>query len=463
MVIQSFINNQFQKNLVSFQKTNPFNAESLHQVESCDLMQLVNAIQGSQKAFSEWKDSVISDRIQLLKSIKEKIDENELQWAQDEALDQGLPTEFVLQHGVRAASHSFEVAISELVNRVVDNKTEYSAVGVISLISSWNLSLRVICERLAPALAAGNSVIIKVSSQSPVTAVTLARILQAVSAPQGLIQVIVTDQQDVKNLLVTHPGIRAVSFVGHLKNASDILLKISGQAFNQFKKIQIATGSKNSAVALGSPDEVNFAEVMNSFLVGQGQLAWNSNRLFILEKYELAWVERIENFLSQLTPATSIQDASLWGPCIRSESFTHFQEIETMAVRDQAKLIQTKSELTELQKKCFLRPTFTKDMSNCSTLQQDQVMAPLFILSVVKYGFDIAKYSNVSYYGQSAHIWAEESKIAKIASQLDVAQVFQNKWSVQHHQPSKGVKQSGFGIQDYRVFGDFFSNVKILA
>ena len=99
-------------------------------------------------------------------------------------------------------------------------------------------------------------------------------------------------------------------------------------------------------------------------------------------------------------------------------------------------------------------------MSNCSTLQQDQVMAPLYILSVVKYPFDIAKYSNVSYYGQSAHIWAEDEKIGKIADQLEVAQVFKNLWSVKYHQPNKGVKQSGFGMQDYQVFGDFYSNVK---
>ncbi|MFZ3231292.1 MAG: aldehyde dehydrogenase family protein [Pseudobdellovibrio sp.] len=460
MQIQSFINSTFQKSSSIFTKMNPFTVEALHLVEASEVMHVVQSIQGSQKAFLDWKNTSFVERIELLTKIKNSLVQNKTEYAKLEALDQGLPIHFVLEHGIQAAIASFERAIDQLQNFSHNDNQIVFANGVTVIVTSWNLSLRVICERLAPALAAGNSVIVKVSSWSPVTAFILGQIAINAQMPSGLIQVLVSNQKDMQELLITHPGVKAVSFVGNLKNSSDVLKKISSQSLNQFKKIQIASGSKNSAVALNSPIETNFNEIISSFMTGQGQLSWNSNRLFVLEKHEAEWVEKIKNYFTEVLPAQDIEDTSLWSPCLKPESFIQFSEIENLAIKDQAQLIQAKHPLTATQKNCYLRPTFTKDMSNCSTLQQDQVLAPLFILSVVKYPFDIAKYSNVSYYGQSAHIWAEESKIPKIAEQLEVAQVFKNKWSAQCHLPNKGVKQSGFGLQDYQVFGDFFSNVK---
>jgi acyl-CoA reductase-like NAD-dependent aldehyde dehydrogenase len=81
----------------------------------------------------------------------------------------------------------------------------------------------------------------------------------------------------------------------------------------------------------------------------------------------------------------------------------------------------------------------------------------------VKYPFDIQKYSNVSYFGLAAHLWGEPEKLIKIADSLEVGRVCKNKWSVQVFGASCAVKQSGFGLQDYRTFGDFFSNVKIVT
>lgn len=463
MIIQSFINSAFQKGPATFIKKNPYTQADQHQVEGADLMQAVQSIQGAQKAFAEWKMSSIEDRIMLLKKIQDSLVQKKSEYAKLEAQDQALPLRFVEEHGIQAAIDSFGSAIQQLQTYKPATNQFHSPNGVSVIVASWNLSLRVISERLAPALAAGNSVIVKVSSSSPVTAFILGQILQDVQAPAGLVQVLVSNQQDVKDILISHPGVKAVSFVGNLKNSADVLKKITVGSFNQFKKIQIASGSKNTAVVLQAVTDSPFEQIMDSFMVGQGQLGWNSNRLFVLEKFEQEWVDKITDYLAKLTPAKNPEDPSPWHPCLKLESFDHFTEIENLAIQDKAHLLQVVHPLTDQQKKSYLKPTFTKDMSNCSTLQQDQVPAPLFILSVVKYPFDVAKYSNVSYYGQSAHIWAEESKIAKVAEQLDVAQIFMNKWSAERHGPNKGVKQSGFGIQDYQVFGDFFSNVKNLT
>jgi hypothetical protein len=100
-------------------------------------------------------------------------------------------------------------------------------------------------------------------------------------------------------------------------------------------------------------------------------------------------------------------------------------------------------------------------MSRCSTLQQDQIHCPFFILSSVKYPFDIAKYSNVSYFGFSAHLWGAPEKLNKIAEALEVGQINYNSWSANSVRGSHAIKQSVYGIQDDRVNGWFYSNPKI--
>lgn len=464
MQIRSYIQNAETALPEQFAKKNPFTGQILHSVDSCGPIEIVKAIQSAQKGFAEWKKSSFTDRIQLLQAFAAVLEAHQDEYAKLEALDQGLPFKFVKQYSIQSAIKTLNNVIQELyAYKPTENKV-YSPMGVIAIICTWNLSLRVISERLFAALGAGNTVIVKVSSDSPVTAVILQKLIRQCKAPEGLIQVVTSNQAEVKNLLVTHPGIKAVSFVGQLQTAAEILKQTSAQSLAQFKKIQISSGSKNTAVALTEPNDEIFKLVTESFMIGQGQLGWNSSRLFILEKHEEAWKQKLQDYLGHLKPCESIDDeTSLWTPCIKKESFETFAELNSLARADQARLLQAGYPLNESQKHCYLPVTFTQDMSNCSTLQQDQVLAPLFILSTVKYPFDVAKYSNVSYFGLAAHLYGVESKLDKVAESLEVGLVCKNKWSVQVDGPTPGIKQSAFGIQDYRVFGDFFANVKNLT
>ena len=457
MQIQSFINNSYYAGESKFIKLNPFTRQSLHEVSSCDLIGLVTAIRSANLAFQDFKSSGISDRRAIIEKIRDLIEEKKIEYAVLEATDQGLPLFFVKQNLIESVLTNITEVLSQTP---IENGIQYSGVGVVALITSWNLSLRVILDRLIPALLAGNAVIIKVSSQSPITAHILSELIAASEAPKSLIQVIVTDDIEVKKTLVSHPGVRAISLTASLETTALVLPLVTNSSFQNFKKIQISSGSKNSAVALTEPTDAVFNAVMNSFMLGQGQLVWNSARLFILEKYEKLWEERITEYLQGLRPSESILDSSAWSPCLKPESFGKFEEIKKQVFEDQGKLIQSSFVLTESQKKTHLPALFTKDMSRCSTLQQDQVRTPVFILSAVKYPFDVAKYSNVSYFGFAAHLWGEVEKLAKVAENLDVGLVSYNKSSVEVSGAVTAVKQSGFGLQDFQSFGAFFSNVK---
>lgn len=463
MQIHSYIDNTFYASGGQFTKLNPYTLQKLHDVQSCDLMGTVSAIQAANKAFVDWKASSIDERITLVEKFKKIITENKDQYAALEALDQALPLWFVKKSSIEMALQSIDEQVASVKALQPNSGIQYSPVGVVAIVASWNLSLRLIIDRLVPALLAGSSVIVKVSSQSPVTAFILADILKKSEALAGLVNVIVTDDAEVKKIVVSHPGVKAVSFTGNINTSSEILALVNKTSLQSFKKIQISSGTKNSAAAIGEPTPENFNDIMNSFMLGQGQMAWNSSRLFITEKNEHLWEEQISAYLNDLKPSESIEDTSVWTPCLKKESFDKFDEIKHMALDDKAKLLQTGFVLNDQQKKNFLPAVFTKDMSRCSTLQQDQIHAPFFILSTVKYPFDIPKYSNVSYFGFAAHLWGEKEKLDKVASALDVGLVSYNKSSVDVAGAVSGVKQSGFGLQDFQSFGVFYSNVKKLT
>ncbi len=460
MQIHSFIDNLFYKTDSKFTKLHPYTLQPLHEVSSCDLMGLVTAIRSCHAAFMEWNAGSHADRLVLIEKIKEVLLLKGAEYAWLEATDQGLPLAFVKKNAIELSIANIKDVQKQ---QPKGEQLQYSGVGVIALIASWNLSLRVILDRLIPALLAGNAVVVKVSSQSVVTAHILADILVQAGAPKGLVNVVVTDDPEVKKMLISHPGVKAVSFTGSIEKVSEILPLISQTSLQNFKKIQISSGSKNPAVVLTEPLDENFTEIMNSFITGQGQLVWNSARLFILEKFEKEWEAKIQDFLQALKPSEGIEDSSMWTPCIKAGSFNKFDEIKKQVFEDKGQLLLGDYQMSEIQKKTFLPAIFTKDMSRCSTLQQDQVHAPVFILSTVKYPFDVAKYSNVSYFGFAAHLWGEPEKLRKIAENLDVGLASINRASVEVPGAVTAVKQSGFGLQDFQSFGAFFSNVKKLT
>ena len=443
-------------------KHNPFTQDVLYTYPKQNLMDLVKAIQLANKAYSEWKNSSLDDRLQLLEKIKAQyvLKKNEI--ILSEALDQGLSLDFTARANYQIGLQLLEQFKTELTSHrdlAASDKLFYAS-GVVAVILSWNLSNRLFIQKSIAALMAGNTVIVKVSSIAISTALQWQEILHLAGVTEGLIQFVISDATDFKKLLVTHPGIKAVTVTGSLATCAAILKTQNEVAEPQFKKIQINGGTKNTCVVLDAPDSKNAQKVMEAFLIGQGQLAWNSARLFILEKFQKEWIQALEDSFCDLKPSNSVEDRSLWGPIVKIHNAVKYNDYKKQAVDDQAKIISAKAESVGSQ---FVPPLFTYDMSNCSELQQDQLNLPIYVLSAVKYGFDIPKYSNVSYYGHSANIFSQTAPSNKLTHQLDVGLISVNQWSIYQMNSFKAVKQSAFGIQDSQIFGEFNSNVKILT
>lgn len=460
MDILNFIDGDFSKPAQngSFTQERPYNDKSL-QIANSSALDLVKAIHGSHAAFNTWKESSAHDRIALLDKIANYLETHKSQFAEYEAWDQGVNLQFSLKANIEIALEKLKAQKTEL-QKGIPVGYGMLPVGIVGVVLSWNLSTRLFVEKVLPAVFAGNSVIVKVSSYSPVTVKLWGELFRAVGLTSGLVQMLHSQDVGFKKLLITHPGIKALLVTGNLENTSEIIKTVAQMTTQQFKKLQIHSGSKNTAAALNEPNEKEMNEILNSFLHGQGQLAWNSARLFVLDKHEQQWTDFVAHKLQSLKPSESIHDHSPWTPLMKMKSVDQFASLMMQAKTDQAKILSAEASIPSNK---FVKPFFTKDMSNCSVLQQDQVHGPAFILSTVKYGFDIPKYSNVSYYGHSASVWTEAGKNQKVIQQLDVGLVSTNRWSIYSMDVVEGVKQSSFGNMSSQIFGDFYCNVKKLA
>lgn len=443
----------------SFAKLSPFTGEVLGNVAASDAMDVIRAIQAAKRAQVEMEKWALAQRAELLTNIATKLEEKIEEYAYDEALHQGLPLVFVREKSLQYSIQQFRTA-AESIAQFEQTKTpamQVQPTGIISIILSWNLSLRLLSERLAPALAAGNVCLVKISELSPVTAKIMGEVLTAANAPKGLVQLIQGRGPEVGALLAAHPSIRGVNFVGKLANAE----KVTQGALPQFKKVQIHSGAKNNIFVL---NEVDFAakmpQILESFLIGQGQLCWNTTRIFVLESFQKEFTEKLKEYFAGLRPATSPKDSSPWMPVINEETLQQLETKSQQIKMEEGKLITGGKKADHAG--FFFEPTVSLDLPNCSEMQQEELRGPILILTAVKYQHEMVKWANTGYYGHSAVIWAPNTeKALKVAEKIDVGTVSVNSWFPADFEP--GHRQTTFGLVDMGPWERFYSDVKVLA
>lgn len=439
----------------TLRKVNPFDGSEMGSLPASGPMDVILALQHAKKAQAAFEKISLNDRANLLRRIAAALAGKADQIALLEATHQGLSVEFVRKNSVQAAIAFFERAAVEC-EQFEGRHGLAQPIGLVSVLTSWCLSLRLVAERVAPALAAGNAVLVKVSELSPVTANILGEALTQAECPVGLVQLLHGCGSQVGSLLAAHPSIRGVSFVGEISRGENLIRAASAQ----YKKLQLSLGAKNSVFVLADCDfETRMPEILKSFLEGQGQMCWNSSRLFILETMREKFVHAMKVYLETLKPAPSAQEASAWLPVIEPSTLTKLRERRQLAGQEHAKFISASAVEAP---GFFATPEWTLDLTNCSVLQQDEVHGPLSILTTVKYQHEMVKWANTGYFGHSAVIWGSSEKAHRLAEQLQCSKVWINSW-MGDFDPIEGHKQSSFGSVDFRAFGRFYSDVKKVA
>lgn len=457
-LIKNFINGEFveSEGNKTFSKFSPFDGSEIAQVAEASAFDLIKSIQAAKKAVLNFETATREQRVVLLLGIASHLESKQSEISYAEALHQGLSQEFVLTNSVLPAVRTLKDIAADLRS---SQKPEalFRATGVVGIITPWALSLRMVVDRLAPALAAGNAVVVKVSEQSPVTTQFLGEALLAAACPAGLVNII-NAGADLGQMLAGHPGIRAVSAAG--SNAT--MESVATAGLKQFKKLQLSGAAKNSALVLGDVDFKSLMpQILRPFLMGQAQTCWNVSRLFILESVHLEFYEAVKSYLATLEPSRGPEDTSPWTPLIAPQFSKSLDEKIQMAKSEHGKILSGAEGYSG--QGYFHKPTVMIDLTNCSVFQQDEVQGPLLLITPVKYQHEMLKWTNTSYLGQGAVVWGAAEKAAKVIPKLECSQVWLNDWMNGSEKSLFGHKQASFGNPDMHWDGSFYSDVKSLT
>jgi aminomuconate-semialdehyde/2-hydroxymuconate-6-semialdehyde dehydrogenase len=393
------------------------------------ILDFVQSLQGMKKAQIQWANQDLQIRSEALKNIAGKIRARSAEISLQLSNLQNLPADFVLQNEIVASEKTFlRVSQEQPSGGYLPKPT-----GFISVLLPEIFAFRILAEKLAPALLAGNGVFVHV----PESLSEIKKIWEDLLEPSMPVRLF-DGGEDLADILVSHPGIHAVTAYGSPERGDQILKALSGS----WKKSQITAGFHNSALILNDADLVAVARsLVQSCFLGHGQLHWNISNILVTEAQLPAFQKE---FFGQLEAAS-------------------FPELPPVV---QKRLREIKAKLkTENGKALYgggegAGPLVVQDLSHCSTLQQDCLMAPVVLISPVKYVHEMVRWTNTSYYGMLAQIFGPEEKVPKFADQLEVSRILANCWIEKMSDLPLGMKQSFSGLSEVSAFGGFYSDLR---
>ncbi len=429
------------------------------------------AIAAAKKSFPAWSNLTTEQRSNYLRLIAEGILKKLNFFAEAESTDNGKPVTLAKNLDIPRSAKNFEFfaeAITQFhgesfrTNATAVNYTDYSPLGVVACISPWNLPLYLLTWKLAPALAAGNTVVAKPSEMTPMTAYLLSEVCIEVGLPAGVLNIIHGTGPNVGAPLVEHKDIKAITFTGSTQTGRSIANSVSGQ----FKKMALEMGGKNPNIIFADCDfEKTLEMTLKSTFSNQGQICLCGSRIFvekpIYEKFKLALIEKTKK-LKQGDPLLADTDQG----ALVSEA--HMKKVLSyiQLAKDEGGKILTggrKAELSaELNKGYFVEPTLIEGLDYKCRTNQEEIFGPVATITPFETEDEVLKMANSTNYGLACSIWTSDlNRANRMAKKMESGIVWINTWMLRDlRTPFGGVKESGYGREGGMEALKFFSEVK---
>ena len=426
------------------------------------------AVQSAELAFDNWSNSTIDYRSKILNNIAKLILTNMEDLARAESIDNGKPLSLAKKIDIpRAAKNMafFASAIqhdsseSHQMNNIAINYTLRKPIGVVGCISPWNLPLYLFTWKIAPALAAGNTVIAKPSEVTPMTAYLFSKICKEAGLPDGVLNIVHGYGGKVGAAITKHPKIKAISFTGGTATGKEIA-KVAAPLF---KKMSLELGGKNPNIVFADCDfeKAVSTSVLSSFS-NQGKICLCGSRIYIerkiYDKFKEAFLKKVKKLVVQDPLSESTQIGALVSEDHMNKVLQHIK-----VAKEEGGVILHGGERILLSGRCengfFVSPTVIEGLPhNCRT-NQEEIFGPVVTLSPFDKEDEVIEYANGTQYGLSSTVWTKDlAKANKMAQELKAGIVWINCWLVRDlRTPFGGVKNSGVGREGGYYALQFFT------
>ncbi len=471
--LQNYINGQlvepFSRNYID--NFNPATGKVYSLIPDSDDKDVEAAYQAAKTAFPSWSVMPKEKRSQYLLKISALIEKNLDKLAMAESVDNGKPLKLAKTVDIPRAAANFHFyatgilhysAHAHSMEDTAINYTLRQPVGVAGCISPWNLPLYLFTWKIAPALAAGCTVVAKPSEVTPMTAHLLSELCMEAGLPAGVLNIVHGLGGKVGNAIVSHKHIPLISFTGGTKTGEHI----ASIAAPMFKKLSLELGGKNPNIIFADCDyEKMLSTTMLSSFANQGQICLCGSRIYveksIYEKFKKDFVEKTK----KLIVGDPLNDETRIGAIVSKShhekilSYVELAKKEGGTVLCGGHAVKLEGELSEGY---YIAPTVIEGLNHTCRTNQEEIFGPVVTIEPFETEAQALEMANSTRYGLASMIWTENlTKAHRVAQDIHAGIVWINCWLLRDlRTPFGGVKDSGVGREGGFEALDFFTEPK---
>ncbi|TPG46978.1 aldehyde dehydrogenase family protein [Sphingomonas glacialis] len=421
------------------------------------------AVVAARTAFDSYSQTTVAERAALLERIIEEYKKRIPDLAFAVSSEMGAPIGFATAAQVPAGLGHFIATLKalnsfEFEQKLGRAKVVHEPLGVVAMITPWNWPLNQVTAKVAPALAAGDTMILKPSEESPGCAVILAEILDAAGVPPGVFNLVNGDGKGVGSALSAHPDVDMVSFTGSTRAG----IAIAQSAAATVKRVHQELGGKAANLVLEGADlAAVLPPTVQGVLANSGQSCIAPTRLLV----HTSQVAEATGIVKAMMEGTEVGDPSVMGahigPVVNKAQFDKIQGLIQSAIDEGATLVTGGTGRPDGRNAgYFIKPTLFTDVTPEMRIAQEEVFGPVATMIAYDSEDEAVKIANGTPYGLSATISGDPAKAAKVAPRLRAGLVTINSWSPDGNAPFGGYKQSGNGRENGKFGLTDFMEVK---
>jgi aldehyde dehydrogenase (NAD+) len=435
-------------NGTSFATINPATEEHLATMQSADEADVDRAVRAARAAYENvWSRMTGSERSKYLYRIARLVQERSRELAVAETVDNGKPIKETRDFDIPTVAAWFFYYAGWA------DKLDYAgmgpnprALGVAGQVIPWNFPLMMLAWKIAPALAAGNTVVLKSAPTTPLTAMLFAEILQQAELPPGVVNII-SGGGPTGQALVTHPDVNKVAFTGSTNVGRQIARGVAGTS----KKLTLELGGKGANIVFDdAPIDQAVEGIVSGIFFNQGQVCCAGSRLLVQENVHDEVVERLKLRLSTLRLGNPLDKNTDVGAINSAQQLKTITTLADVGVEEGAERWSAPCELPS--KGFWFAPTLFTGVSTSSRIARDEIFGPVLSVLTFRTPDEAVAKANNSPYGLSAGIWSDKgSRVLAIADKLRAGVVWTNTFNkFDPTSPFGGYKESGYGREGGR-------------
>ena len=449
-----------------FDDINPATAEVIAQIPDSDGRDIDDAVGAAKAAFPAWSRTPAAERSNVLLKLADLIERNLDELARCESIDSGKTFSLARRLDIPRAIANYRFFATAILHQaseahVMDaaalNYTLRQPLGVVGLISPWNLPLYLLSWKIAPAIAAGNTCVAKPSELTPLTANRLAELSLEAGIPPGVINIVHGYGNKAGRALTCHDDVAAISFTGGTVTGAGV----AANAAPRFKKLSLELGGKNPNLIFADADlEDAIATSIRSSFWNQGEICLCGSRIFVERSIHDEFIERFVAATKKLRIGDPLDDSTDVGALI---SEAHLQKVMgyiDLAKKEGGTIVAGGHRLD--RPGYFVEPTIVTGLESDCRVLQEEIFGPVVTVTPFDGEEEALRFANSTRYGLSATVWTRDlSRAHRVAASLDAGTVWINCWLLRDLRvPFGGMKESGVGREGGFESLTFFTEAK---